>query len=655
MLARGSRGDTGQRHGSGQRRRQPERRQDATRDRRAPRLRGTPAPSAAIRRLPEPSPSPRRRAGRERCRGAPRAHVSGVGLHQPPLRAVGVRSAGTEGDGEAPRDEPASRPDDEGREPSPPPRAPRRRRRPRRASGRARSPSSWPGSRARSWARWPRRTAPSRRPSRARSTSARRAPTSSATSRAGSRASSGWRGSSSRRASCARRTSTRRPSWRSRSTPCSSRRRSCGGWSSTTTGRQHRPDHAGAAGGRPRPPPGRCSGRAGGARAAGLRGPQASGAGVARRRGAQAPRGAPTRKRENAQRRRPSARRTTGNPSWSPVSGGAGTGSPSMNDWLRPAAGTLSRWPQRPSEGHPRQEPDMSVLSADDRPDRGGPAYPGGRRPRDHHGHHREELRPLHLRPRPHDPQAAPPARSSTGSPSAYFVNGDTGLKQTSDAKWDNLFLNAEELAVLVPIPDTVYDDADYDLWTLLKPQITEAMGAKVDDAVLFGTGKPTLWPDGILVAATAAGNIVTGAVALGHPRHLRRPERRADPGGDGRVRARRLAAPRQTMRGMLRNARDGNRGFLYPDAGPGQQRGPERAVGRARCGTSRPRSARWACPASPPAPPTPSPSPSTPRMFKIAVRDDINDAGVRPGRHLRRRRAWCCSTSCSRTPRCCG
>ena len=152
--------------------------------------------------------------------------------------------------------------------------------------------------------------------------------------------------------------------------------------------------------------------------------------------------------------------------------------------------------------------------------------------------------------------------------PVAYFVNGDTGLKQTSDMKWDNLFLNAEELAVLVPIPDLVYDDADYDLWSLLKPQITEAMGAKVDEAVLFGTGKPTLWPDGILVAATAAGNVATGAVASATH----------DIFDDLNAALMLLETDgyepdawllRQTMRGVLRNARDGSRGFLYPAAGP--------------------------------------------------------------------------------------
>ena len=34
--------------------------------------------------------------------------------------------------------------------------------------------------------------------------------------------------------------------------------------------------------------------------------------------------------------------------------------------------------------------------------------------------------------------------------PMAYWVNGDTGFKQTSMQKWENVFLTAEELAVIV-------------------------------------------------------------------------------------------------------------------------------------------------------------------------------------------------------------
>lgn len=100
--------------------------------------------------------------------------------------------------------------------------------------------------------------------------------------------------------------------------------------------------------------------------------------------------------------------------------------------------------------------------------------------------------------------------------PMAYWVDGDSGFKQTSKMKWKNKFIVAEELAVIIPIPEAVLDDAEYDIWGEVKPRCVEALGNKIDAAVLFGTDKPSGWRDGIVTGATSASNVVTLSTSSG-------------------------------------------------------------------------------------------------------------------------------------------
>lgn len=96
--------------------------------------------------------------------------------------------------------------------------------------------------------------------------------------------------------------------------------------------------------------------------------------------------------------------------------------------------------------------------------------------------------------------------------PIAYFVDESTnnGRKNLTKMAWDKKYINAAELAVIVPIKENVLNDASIDIWAEVKPRIVEAFGKKIDNAIFNGTDKPADWRAGLIPSIVTAGAEVT-------------------------------------------------------------------------------------------------------------------------------------------------
>ena len=92
--------------------------------------------------------------------------------------------------------------------------------------------------------------------------------------------------------------------------------------------------------------------------------------------------------------------------------------------------------------------------------------------------------------------------------PVAYFVDESTnnGRKNTTKIAWDKKFINAAELAVIVPIKENVLNDTSIDIWSEVRPRIVEAFAKKIDNAMFFGVDKPTDWRAGLVPSVISAG-----------------------------------------------------------------------------------------------------------------------------------------------------
>ena len=101
--------------------------------------------------------------------------------------------------------------------------------------------------------------------------------------------------------------------------------------------------------------------------------------------------------------------------------------------------------------------------------------------------------------------------RVSDALPVAYFVDEskNNGRKNLTKAAWKNVFLTAEEIAVIVPIKENLLNDASVDLWAEIRPQLTSAIAKTIDAAVFKGEGAPTSWGEGIIPQIIAKGKKV--------------------------------------------------------------------------------------------------------------------------------------------------
>lgn len=91
--------------------------------------------------------------------------------------------------------------------------------------------------------------------------------------------------------------------------------------------------------------------------------------------------------------------------------------------------------------------------------------------------------------------------------PMAYWVGAENnGRKKLTKMAWDNKYIVAEELAVIVPIKEDLLDDADIDIWAEVRPRIVEAFAKKVDEAVFTGVDKPAGFRADILTSIINVG-----------------------------------------------------------------------------------------------------------------------------------------------------
>jgi HK97 family phage major capsid protein len=100
--------------------------------------------------------------------------------------------------------------------------------------------------------------------------------------------------------------------------------------------------------------------------------------------------------------------------------------------------------------------------------------------------------------------------------PTARFLNAYQEPKPTSNVAWDQVILTAEEIAVIIPIDESVIEDASIDVVSRTTALIVQEFSRVLDAAVFFGTGAPSTFPKGGLVAHALATHTRTEQISDG-------------------------------------------------------------------------------------------------------------------------------------------
>jgi hypothetical protein len=111
-------------------------------------------------------------------------------------------------------------------------------------------------------------------------------------------------------------------------------------------------------------------------------------------------------------------------------------------------------------------------------------------------------------------PEAYWVSNAGTASPGTHGSAGTYGaLSQTSNLGWKGVVLQAQELAVDVPIAKVTLADSMFPIEEVIVPKIAEALALKLDRSVFFDQESPFSAP-ALVPAAVAAGNVFTAGTA---------------------------------------------------------------------------------------------------------------------------------------------